>query len=61
MTKTQEQCKDKKKETAKHEIIKKILKIIRKKLIEVIIEKCVTIPIIQKSFINILKTLLQKL
>ena len=45
-TKTQKQCKDKKKETAKHEIIKKILKITRKNLMQLIIEKCVNIPVI---------------
>ena len=43
-TNTQEQCKDNKKQTAKHEIIKNP-KIILKKLIQMIIEKCVNIPI----------------
>ena len=40
----QEQCKDKKKEKPKYEIVK-ILKIIRKKLLQMTIQKCVNISI----------------
>ena len=51
---TQEQCKDKKKQTVENGKIK-ILKIMHKKSIQILIEKFMNIPIIQVSFLNILK------